>query len=73
MPDNIISGASLVGTPIFITGSNSYISWGLTTESSDNTDFCEEIVQGDYYIKDNKQYPLIKVKEIIKVKGSEPI
>ena len=73
MPDNIITGASLVGTPIFITGSNSYISWGLTTENSDNTDFCEEIVQGDYYIKDNKQYPIIKVKETIRVKNSEDI
>ena len=73
MPDNIITGASLIGTPIFITGSNSYIAWGLTSENTDNTDFCEEIIQGDFYIKDNKQYPLIKVKEIIKVKGSEPI
>ena len=72
MPDNIISGASLAGTPIFITGSNSYLSWGLTTENTDNTDLCEEIVQGDYYIKDNKHYPLIKVKEVIKIKGSEP-
>ena len=73
MPDNIVSGASLVGTPIFITGSNSYLSWGLTTENSDNTDLCEEIIQGDYYIKDNKHYPLIKIKEIINIKGNEPI
>ena len=73
LPDLVITGASLAGTPIFITGSNSYISWGLTTENSDTTDFCEEIIQGDYYIKDNKQYPLMKLKEIINVKGSSPI
>ena len=73
LPDMVITGASLVGTPIFITGSNSFISWGVTTENSDTTDICEEIIQGDYYIKDNKQYPLIKVKEIIKVKDSNPI
>ena len=73
MPDNIISGASLSGTPIFITGSNSFLSWGVTTENSDNTDLCEEIIQGDYYIKDNKNYPLIKVKEIINIKGMEPL
>ena len=72
MPDNIISGASMAGTPIFITGSNSYLSWGITSEATDNTDLCEEIIQGDYYIKDNKHYPLIKVKEVIKIKGSEP-
>jgi acyl-homoserine lactone acylase PvdQ len=53
LPDNIVSGASLPGTPILITGSNSYISWGITTENSDNTDICEELIQGDSYIKDN--------------------
>ena len=73
LPDNIISGGTIPGIPIFITGSNSYISWGVTTENSGNTDFCEEIIQGDYYIKDNKNYPLLKIKEIIKIKGSDPI
>ena len=72
LPDMVVSGATMVGTPVFITGSNSFISWGVTTENSDNTDFCEEIIQGDYYIKDNKNYPLIKVKEIINIKNSEP-
>ena len=73
LPDMVISGGTMAGTPIFITGSNGYISWGVTTENSDNTDFCEEIIQGDYYIKDNKNYPLTKVKEIIKIKNSESI
>ena len=73
LPNMVISGATFVGAPVFITGSNSFISWGVTTENSDNTDFCEEIIQGDYYIKNNKNYPLTKVKEIIKVKGSEPV
>ena len=73
LPDNIISGGTMPGTPIFITGSNSYLSWGVTTENSGNTDFCEEIIQGDYYIKDNKNYPLLKIKEIIKIKDSAPI
>ena len=53
LPDNVLSGACLPGTPVFITGSNSYISWGITTENTDNSDFCEELIQGDYYIKDN--------------------
>ena len=73
LPDNVISGGTIPGTPIFITGSNSYISWGVTTENSGNTDFCEEIIQGDYYIKDNKNYPLLKIKEIITIKDSDPI
>ena len=70
LPDNVISGATLPGTPIFITGSNSYISWGITTENSDNSDFCEELIQGDYYIKDNMKYPLEITKEKIYIKDN---
>ena len=73
LPDIVISGSTISGLPVFISGSNSYVAWGATTENSDNTDFCEEIIQGDYYIKDNKNYPLKIVKEIINVKGSDPI
>ena len=73
LPDIVISGGTMAGTPIFISGANSYISWGVTTENGDNTNFCEEIIQGDYYIKDNKNYPLTIVKERINVKGSDPI
>ena len=73
LPDNVISGASLPGTPVLITGSNSYLSWGITTENSDNSDICEELVQGDYYIKDNIKHPLEISKEKIYIKGGEPI
>ena len=73
LPDNVISGASIPGTPIFISGSNSYISWGITTENSDNADICEELVQGDYYIKDNKKYPLEIIKDTIYIKGNDSI
>ena len=73
LPDIVISGGTMAGTPVFITGSNSFISWGVTTENSGNTDFCEEIIQGDYYIKDNKNYPLIKIKEVIKIKNNDPV
>ena len=73
LPDNIISGGSIPGTPLFITGSNSYISWGITTENSDNADICEELIQGDYYIKDNIKHPLEITKEKIYIKGNEPI
>ena len=73
LPDNILSGACLPGTPIFITGSNSYISWGITTENTDNSDFCEELIQGDYYIKDNIKHPLEVTHETIYIKGSQSI
>ena len=70
---NIISGASLPGTPVIITGSNSFISWGITTENSDNIDICEELIQGNNYIKDNIKHPLEISKEIIYIKGKEKI
>ena len=73
LPDNVLSGGSLPGTPIFITGSNSYISWGITTENSDNADICEELIQGDYYIKDNIKHPLEITKETIYIKGNKSI
>ena len=74
LPDgNIISGATLPGAPVIITGSNSYISWGITTENSDNTDLCEELIQGENYIKDNIKYPLEISKEIIYIKGGKEI
>ena len=74
LPDgNIISGATLPGAPVIITGSNSYISWGITTENSDSTDLCEELIQGESYIKDNIKYPLEISKETIYIKGKKEI
>ena len=74
LPDgNIISGATLPGSPVIITGSNSYIAWGITTENSDNIDICEELIQGNDYIKDNVQHPLEISKETIYIKGKEKI
>ena len=74
LPDgNIISGASLPGSPVIITGSNSYISWGITTENSDTADICEELIQGDHYTKDNTKRPLIISKEIINIKNKPSV
>ena len=74
LPDgNIISGATLPGTPVIITGANSYISWGITTENTDNTDICEELIQGESYIKDNIKHPLEISKETIYIKGKKEI
>ena len=73
LPDNVISGGTIPGTPVFITGSNKYISWGITTENSDNTDYCEELIQGDHYIKDNVKHQLEITKEEIYIKGNSSI
>ena len=74
LPDgNIISGATLPGSPVIITGSNSHISWGITTENSDSIDICEELIQGNDYIKDNVKHPLEISKETIYIKGKDKI
>ena len=73
LPDNTLTGAFLPGTPFLATGSNTYLSWGLTTENSDNTDICEEIIEDDYYIFNKKKYELKTTQEEIKVRGADPI
>jgi len=74
LPDgNIISGATLPGSPVIITGANSHIAWGITTENTDNTDICEELIQGEFYIKDNIKHPLEISKEKIYIKNKPEI
>ena len=73
LPHNVITGASLPGTPVFPTGSNNKISWGVTTENSDNTDICEEIIDNNsYFTHDNTFIPLRTTTETINVKSSLP-
>ena len=74
LPDgNIISGATLPGSPVIITGANSYISWGVTTENTNTVDICEELIQGKDYIKDDIKHPLEIRKETIYIKGKPEI
>lgn len=73
LPSITLTGAFLPGTPFLSTGSNNYLSWGLTTENSDNTDICEEKVEDDFYIFDNKKYELKITREQIIVRGSNPV
>ena len=74
LPDgNIISGATLPGSPVIITGANSFISWGVTTENTNTVDICEELIQGKDYIKDDIKHPLKITKETIYIKGKPEI
>ena len=73
LKDDIISGASLPGTPFIATGSNKFISWGLTTENSDNTDLCEERIEDNFYIFDNKKYNIKIIHDQIKVRFNDDV
>ena len=73
LPNNTLTGATLPGCPVFASGSNNYMTWGLTTENSDNTDLCYEKIEENNYIYDNKKFPLKIIKDIIYVKNENSI
>ncbi len=69
LPNNILSGSTQPGLPFIISGSNKDISWGLTTENGDLVDLCEEKIEYDNYIYDNKRFKLVEIQEVIDIKG----
>ncbi len=72
LPDNTLSGGTVPGNPFFYFGSNKDFSWGITTGNGDIIDICEEKIEDDYYIYDNKRYKIIQTEETIEVKGGTP-
>ena len=73
LPNNTLTGATLPGCPVFASGSNNYMTWGLTTENSDNTDICHEKIEDNNYIYDNKKFPLKIIKDVIYVRNGDSI
>lgn len=71
LPDNIISGVAMPGIPMFMSGSTNHLSWGVTSENNDISDLCEEIIEDDYYIFNDKKFPLVRTDETILIKGRE--
>lgn len=71
--DGVMSGSTLIGTPILLFGANSHITWGFTTDNRDTSDLCEEKVnfEENTYIYDNQTLKLTIREEEIKVKGKE--
>lgn len=69
LPNNTLSGSTQPGLPFLIIGSNKDISWGVTTENGDLIDLCEEKIEDDHYIYDNKKFKIIEIEEAIDVKG----
>jgi acyl-homoserine lactone acylase PvdQ len=69
LPDNTLSGSTQPGLPFLIIGSNKDLSWGVTTENGDLIDICEEKIENDHYIYDNKKHKMVEIEEIIDIKG----
>ena len=56
--------------PIFMTGSNKYLSWGVSSENSDVVDICEEKIQDKFYLYNENKQSITYIKERIYVRGS---
>lgn len=72
LPENIISGFGVPGTGVFLTFSNNDMSFAVTSESSDSSDFCYEKIEGNKYFHEDKLVNLVKTEETITVKDGSP-
>ncbi|MGH3415816.1 MAG: penicillin acylase family protein [Actinocrinis sp.] len=68
-----VSGYSFPGMPGVVIGHNQNISWGFTNEGADVTDLYLEKIDGQDYLYDGKEYPLIEHNEQIDVAGQSPV
>ncbi|MGB1270912.1 MAG: penicillin acylase family protein [Endozoicomonas sp.] len=68
-----ITGVTLPGTPIIVVGSNTNVAWGFTNTAGDWVDLVELDIQGDQYRTPEGLRPLAVWKEVIRVKGQEPV
>jgi penicillin G amidase len=73
-PGNILIGAVYPGTPLFLIGTNSHVSWGLTAAFLDNIDlFIEKISKDGFSFKeDGKAIKLEQIEETIQIRGAKP-
>lgn len=68
---NII-GACLPGIPLFLTGRNDYISWGLASMMADDCDFFInkiDVKGTNYYSQDSVKHKIKFLKDTIKIKN----
>jgi len=72
LPNYTLVGSTIPGNPLIFIGSNKNISWGFTTENSDTVDICEEKIEDDFYIYENKKTKITTTKETIFIKNSDP-
>lgn len=70
-----VSGASLPGVPMVLTGHNANIAWGITALESDEMDFYREKLdpQNGHYLLDGKTFQAALDTEIIGVRGQNPV
>lgn len=72
LPENTITGFGVPGTAVFLTFSNNDMSFSVTSESTDSSDFCYEKIEGNKYFHEEKLVNLVKTEETITVKDGSP-
>ena len=66
-------GAYFPGAPVPIIGGNMDITYSMTVLPADVSDLYEEKVEGDKYLFKGQWLPLKYRREVIKIKGQEPL
>ncbi len=56
--DERVDGATLPGTPGFLSGRNRHLAWGVTYSCADTCDFFVEHLEGDHAVVDGERQPL---------------
>lgn len=68
-----VSGFTFAGMPGVVIGHNDRIGWGFTNLGADVTDLFLERIDGNSYLFDGERLPLEIRREVIVVKGAEPV
>jgi penicillin G amidase len=68
-----VAGFGFAGVPGVVIGHNHQIAWGFTNLGADVMDLYVERLDGDTYVYDGEREPLSTRRELIGVKGEEPV
>jgi penicillin amidase len=71
-----VTGVSLPGSPLVVSGSNGRIAWGFTNSNIDSTDsvvLVPDPAQADHYLTANGTKALQKREEVLEVRGGKPV
>ena len=70
----VLAGATAPGVPVVVIGRNDHVAWGFTTAYADTQDlFVETLLDGGQYATPDGPRPLIRRREVIRVKGEKPV
>lgn len=75
-PDHDVTGVTLPGTPLVVTGSNGHVAWGFTNAYADTSDIVivePNSISRSLYRSGDKLLEFGHRSEVIRVKGGDPV